>query len=351
MNTIWNFPQSSRWDLENIFRQTNTLNREKVTLEDLKISKTIVALSMQYTSSWDIDINFLENQLQNLANNWIKTVLVAWTTWESSSMSINEQITYVRIASNLALKYWISIIAGAGSNSTSEQNELITWVLWGNFTEDKTQTSQVENINLEKSKAVATLLLPPYYVKTSSENLIRHLTEWLNRWPAIIYSIKWRTWMEIPLEVLEILSTHPNFLWVKECDWTQRIKYLSEKGITVWCWNDDCITLDMQNWAYWAISVTAGIIPKKVINIIENKLTFWDDVEDNNIASNLLFPPNYPNPHLIHNVFSMINYTWEKVVFRSPVGPIWETAQNYVLEVLNILWIKANAFWDNFEMK
>ena len=140
--------------------------------------------------------------------------------------------------------------------------------------------------------------------------------------------------MEIPLEVLEILSSHANFLWVKECDGTDRIKYLSEKWITVWSGNDDCITLDMQNWAYWAISVTAGIIPKKVINIIENKLTSWDDVESNNIASNLLFPPGYPNPHLIHNALSMINYTWEKVVFRSPVGPVWTAAQEHTIKVL-----------------
>lgn len=364
MKNLVDFPQIWRNQLQNIFDLTISIDmREKldrnehVNVNDLGIDNIIVALSMQFTKDWFVDVSFLDEQLLNLSNNWIKTVLIAWTTWEASSLSIYEHITYVRVACEIARKYNITVVSWAWSNSTSEQWDLIYWVLWGNFAVDQTITRQnhtkLNEMNLQKTPwAVASLLLPPYYIKTSSENLIRHFVNWLNKWPAIIYSIKGRTWMEIPLEVIEVLSQHPNFVWVKECDWSERIQYLVNKWITVWTWNDDSIVNDVnQIRAYWVISVTAWIIPNIVRSIIDNKFNIWYEVTQNSIASELLFPPWYPNPHMVHNVFSMKRYNWETVSFRWPVWPISEVVQSYAIEVMKRLWIDWKEYAQNYKVE
>lgn len=364
MRQLLDFPQVSRIELQNIFDLSISQDireriekNEYVSAENLGIDNVIVALSMQYTSDWYVDVVFLNEQLSNLSKNWIKTVLVAWTTWEASSLHIYEHITYVRVACEIAKKYWINIIAWAWSNSTSEQSELIYWVTGWNFPIDQTITRQnftkLNEMSLQKSSgAVATLLLPPYYIKTSNENLVRHFVVWLNKWPAIIYSIKWRTWMEIPLDVIEIIAKHPNFVWVKECDWSERIEYLVNKWITVWTWNDESIVKDVnQLWAYWSISVTAWIIPDVVRSIIDNKFNVCAEVTKNTIASELLFPPWLPNPHMIHNVFAMNRYRWEKVFFRWPVWPVSEAVQTYTIEVMKRLWMDGSMYGTNYNVE
>lgn len=356
------FPQTTKRELENIFDNSvseelrNMLDKwEKQTADSLEIDKVVVALSMQYTQRWLVDVQFLESELSRLSSEWIKTVLIAWTTWESTHLNKHEHITYVRLACEIAKKYWINVIAWAWSNNTSEQNKLVNWTLWWDFSVDETITNQyykeTKDLNVLSSPwAVATLLLPPYYIKTDNANLIRHFVDWLNRWPAIIYSIKARTWFEIPLEVLDILSKHPNFIWVKECDWADRIKYLVNKWITVWTWNDDTMVRDVNIlWCDWVISVTSNIVSASVQEIVRYWQSSWPDVDKNEIASKLLFPW-IPNPIMIHNVTSLQRYDWENTItFRLPTWPISKEQQEWALKYMKVLWLDWKIFWDNYK--
>ena len=363
MPTLPDFPQTTRWELEYTFNNSiseesrNMIDRwEKQNVDSLKINKVIVALSMQYTQEWFVNIQFLESELSRLSNEWIKTVLIAWTTWEATHLSKYEHITYVRLACKIAKKYWINIIAWAWSNNTNEQSKLIDWTLWWNFAVDETITNQFFNITkdidiLKSPWAVATLLLSPYYIKTDNANLIKHFVDWLNRWPAIIYSIKARTWMEIPLDVLEILSKHPNFIWVKECDWPDRVKYLVNNWITVWTWNDDTITQDVNElWWYWVISVTSNIVSDSVLEIVQYWWSSIGDINRNKIASELLFPW-IPNPIMIHNVTSLQRNYWEiPAIFRWPTWPISKEQQEWALKYMQVLWLNWKIFWNNYKI-
>ena len=311
------------------------LNWDNINTSNIVIPDVIPAIPTMYLTDWTIDTEALDNMLQNQKKAWIDTVLIAGTTWESSFLDEQEHLEYIRNASIIANEYWIQVIAWTWSNSTREQNNLTKWAF--------------------ENWAIASLLLPPYYIKCSNGDLIRHLSEWLNHWPAIIYSISWRTWMVIPIEVIQILSKHPNFLWVKECDWGDRIRALKKLWIRVWTWNDDESFLNIHDdWADWTISVVCNVDPELMLEVKE-----WIWMTKNKInrlltLSHLIFLPGQPNPKPIHNAMEMIrrNVTWltAPATFRSPWWPLNIAQQKYLANGLEELWIWADIFWDNYNI-
>ena len=70
----------------------------------------------------------------------------------------------------------------------------------------------------------AALHINPYYGKTSMDGLARHFKAVLQEGPTMIYNVPGRTGQDIPDNVVHQLSDSPNFLGVKECTGTARIK-------------------------------------------------------------------------------------------------------------------------------
>ena len=70
----------------------------------------------------------------------------------------------------------------------------------------------------------AALHINPYYGKTSMDGLARHFKAVLQEGPTMIYNVPGRTGQDIPDDVVHHLSDSPNFLGVKECTGTARIK-------------------------------------------------------------------------------------------------------------------------------
>jgi len=330
---IGKFPKNRVEDMKKIVR----VNSEGIEKTKVTPSNVIPAIPTLYNIDWTIDYGELERMLKVQKEAWIEWVLIAWTTWESSMLGEEEQIKYVQKAVEIASKLWLKVLAWSWSNSTKEQRVLTKWVF--------------------EAWADASLLLPPYYIKASDTDIIKHLVEWLNYWPAIIYSIFWRTGLKISSEVLEILSAHPNFLWVKECDWSQKISDLVNRWIRVWTWNDDkSISNIYLDWACGSISVVCNIDPELILKIKEwinlTKLEVKKLLE----LSSLVFPEWQPNPKSIHNIMEMIRRWIDEglnnipATFRLPCWPFDEIQQEYVSRALSALWIKAKPFGNNYNL-
>lgn len=302
---------------------------------NVELSDVIPAIPTLYLKNWDIDLKALDNMLKDQKEAWITTVLIAGTTWEASFLEEKEHIEYIRNAVILAKFYWIQVLAWTWSNSTEEQDNL--------------------TICAFEAWATASLLLPPYYIKTSDVGLIRHLSSWLNHWPGIIYSISWRSWMPISNDVLEVLSKHPNFLWVKECDWVEKIKDLKRRWIRVWTWNDDESFQNIhRDDADGVITVVGNIDPELMLEVRD-----WVSMTKEKIVrlltlSHLMFLPGHPNPIPVHNAMEMIRRAaWDildPATFRSPWGPLNNSQQIYQAKWLNDLWIKARPFAFNSQI-
>jgi 4-hydroxy-tetrahydrodipicolinate synthase len=310
------------------------LKNPETTPENPELPKVIPALPTLYLENGAINLTALEEMIKEHSLKGIEAVLVAGTTGESSFMNEEEQIIYIKEAVKIAKKYNVKVVAGTGSNSTIEQSVLSA----GAF----------------ECGADASLLLAPYYIKSSPQGILRHLWNGLDKGPGIIYSISGRTAVQIPLEVLRQLSNHPNFLGVKECDGQERIKQLADWGIKVWSGNDDTLPNDVHSYgAFGAITVAGDIDPEVVQTIIEGRASRAALVRHLTI-SDIIFPVGEVNPAGIHNAIEMIRRAINEgnypAVFRDVVGPFSSKRQEWVECSLKSIGIKARVFGVNYKV-
>ena len=174
-------------------------------------------------------------------------VVVCATTGESAVLSYPEHKAIVGEAVRCA-RGRIPVIAGAGSNSTDHALTLIR--------------------QAEDAGADGTLLVTPYYNKTSQAGLIRHYSYLADRAekPILLYDVPARTGMTIAPETLAELSRHPRIAGVKaagtDLDAISRAMHLCPADFSFYSGNDSLTLPLMALGAKGVISVCANLIPE-----------------------------------------------------------------------------------------
>ncbi len=174
-------------------------------------------------------------------------VVVCATTGESAVLSYPEHKAIVGEAVRCA-RDRIPVIAGAGSNSTDHALTLIR--------------------QAEEAGADGTLLVTPYYNKTSQAGLIRHYSYLADRAekPILLYDVPARTGMTIAPETLAELSHHPRIAGVKsagtDLDSISRAMHLCPADFSFYSGNDSLTLPLMALGAKGVISVCANLIPE-----------------------------------------------------------------------------------------
>ena len=174
-------------------------------------------------------------------------VVVCATTGESAVLSYPEHKAIVGEAVRCA-RGRIPVIAGAGSNSTDHALTLIR--------------------QAEDAGADGTLLVTPYYNKTSQAGLIRHYSYLADRAekPILLYDVPARTGMAIAPETLAELSRHPRIAGVKaagtDLDAISRAMRLCPADFSFISGNDSLTLPLMALGAKGVISVCANLIPE-----------------------------------------------------------------------------------------
>ena len=174
-------------------------------------------------------------------------VVVCATTGESAVLSYPEHKAIVGEAVRCA-RGRIPVIAGAGSNSTDHALTLIR--------------------QAEEAGADGTLLVTPYYNKTSQAGLIRHYSYLADRAekPILLYDVPVRTGMTIAPETLAELSRHPRIAGVKaagtDLDAISRAMRLCPADFSFYSGNDSLTLPLMALGAKGVISVCANLIPE-----------------------------------------------------------------------------------------
>ena len=171
------------------------------------------------------------------------------TTGEASTLDYDEHMEVVRIVVEQVNKR-VPVIAGTGSNSTSEAIEL---------------TQKAKEVGADGA-----LLVTPYYNKPTQEGLVRHYTAIADAvaLPQILYNVPGRTGVNMLPEAVARLAPHKNIVAIKEA--TGSLQQASE--ILALCGDkidvlsgDDFITFPMMACgAKGVISVLANIMPKEV---------------------------------------------------------------------------------------
>lgn len=195
-----------------------------------------------------IDFDRLRAQIAMQSEGGVSGIVPCGTTGESPTLSESEHARVVETAIAEGRPRGLTIIAGAGSNSTAHALHLHRLA--------------------HTLGADAALQVSPYYNKPSQEGLYRHFMTLADGAPIpiMLYNIPGRCGVAIAPETIERLSRHPNIVAVKEA--TGSMDSASEIrqrcGITILS-GDDSLTLSFAAiGSSGVVSVLSNILPARV---------------------------------------------------------------------------------------
>ena len=193
-----------------------------------------------------------ETSLRNLVNWHIDEgthgIVPVGTTGESPTLDHNEHREVVEIVID-QVNNRVPVIAGAGSNSTSEAISLL--------------------MHAESVGADAALIVTPYYNKPTQEGLYEHfkaIDKASMGIPIMIYNIPPRSIVDMSIEVMGKLSNLENIIGVKDAtsdlSRVEKQKKQCKDGFLQFSGEDITAFEFMKNGGNGCISVTANVLPK-----------------------------------------------------------------------------------------
>jgi 4-hydroxy-tetrahydrodipicolinate synthase len=179
--------------------------------------------------------------------NGTSGLVPAGTTGESPTLSHDEHQKVIDLCIKES-KGKIPVIAGTGSNSTTEAISLTT--------------------HAEKAGANAALIVTPYYNKPTQEGLYQHYKAVNDKCglPIIIYNIPGRSVIDMSVETMARLFELKNIVGVKDATGNldrvdQQLKLMGKEFIQLTGNDDNALEFNKRG-GIGAISVTANIAPK-----------------------------------------------------------------------------------------
>jgi len=158
---------------------------------------SLVALLTPMQADGAVDEKALERFVDWQITEGTHGVVPVGTTGESPTLSHDEHKRVVEIAVSVASGR-VPVIAGAGSNSTSEAIDLAH--------------------HAKAAGADAILVVTPYYNKPTQEGMFLHFTAIADAVdiPLVIYNIPPRSVVDMSVETMARLAKHPNIVGVKD---------------------------------------------------------------------------------------------------------------------------------------
>jgi len=242
------------------------------------------------------------------------------TTGESATLSHDEHRRVVELCVKTAGGR-VPVVAGAGSNSTTEAVELV-----------------------RHAKAVgadAALVVTPYYNRPSQEGLYAHFAAVAEavQLPVLVYNVPSRTSVDISNETLARLAKLPNIVGVKDATGdlgrASQQRLVCGEGWTMLSGNDDSALGYMAHGGHGCISVSANVAPEQVSAFYNDALAGrWSDAlygQDRLIRLHkALFADASPSP----TKFALAHLGLCAEDARLPIAPASEAARAEVLAAM-----------------
>tara|TARA_B100001769_G_scaffold273647_1_gene270275 strand:- start:56 stop:937 length:882 start_codon:yes stop_codon:yes gene_type:complete len=213
---------------------------------------SMVAIVTPMNKDGSLDHTSLEQLIEFHIENNTDVIVSVGTTGESATLDFNEHSQVIKSTLAIVDKR-IPVIAGSGANSTSEALEL---------------TKRSKDLGAD-----ACLLVTPYYNKPTQNGLFAHykkIADEVNI-PQILYNVPGRTSVDMLPDTVEMLSTHPNIIGIKEASGSlERSKELLDKcsdKISIFTGDDKTSLRDILMGFKGNISVTANVVPLEMHNM------------------------------------------------------------------------------------
>jgi 4-hydroxy-tetrahydrodipicolinate synthase len=213
----------------------------------MKFEGVYCAMVTPFTNKDEIDVEGMRSNIAYLQKGGVAGLVPCGSTGESSTLTHDEHKQLIDVTVDAAS---VPVVAGTGSNSTSEAIELTR--------------------HAQDAGAKASLQIVPYYNKPMKSGLIKHFGAIAEACdiPLILYNIPGRTGINMDPETISTLAhEHNNIAAVKEASAnfsqiSDIIKLTQDLDFCVIS-GDDGLTLPMMALgATGVISVTGDIFPK-----------------------------------------------------------------------------------------
>ena len=218
------------------------------------IGRLLTAMVTPFNGQGDVNYAQAENLAMSLAESGSDGLVVAGTTGESPTLSREEQKELFSLVKS-AVPDSVAVVAGTGSNSTSEAIEY---------------TGDAQDAGVD-----ACLLVVPYYNKPTQEGLFQHFKTIADSTdlPCILYNVPSRTVANLNADTTIRLSSIPNIIGVKEAsgDFNQISRIIKGTGseFRVWSGNDNDTFGIMNIGGYGVISVASHIVGLQIQAMIK----------------------------------------------------------------------------------
>jgi 4-hydroxy-tetrahydrodipicolinate synthase len=154
----------------------------------------------------------------------------------------------------------------------------------------------------------AALQINPYYGRTSLKGVLEHFKLVLEIGPAFIYNVPGRTGQDLTPDIIEPLSSHKNFIGVKECAGNDRIAHYEKQGIACWSGNDDESYVGRHEFgSHGVISVSSNIIPGLMRQLMDKDNIAQTTLLNQQLQSLMSWLFCEPNPIAINTALMMTN--------------------------------------------
>merc|ERR1712216_1068501 len=155
-------------------------------MEQLKSLKLMCAVKTPYSEDGNVDLAAFDKHVEHQIQNGVEALIIGGTTGEGHLFSWEEHLVLIAHAKT-KFKDRVMIVGNTGSNSTAEAVNA---------------TKKAFAIGMD-----ASLLINPYYGKTSDQGIVMHINAAMKFGPAIIYNVPGRTGQDIKPETMAKLQT------------------------------------------------------------------------------------------------------------------------------------------------
>ena len=222
-----------------------------------------VAIVTPMKANEEVNYDKLEELIEEQISEGTDCIVIAGTTGESSTLSMEEHHKVICAAVEFA-KHRVPVVAGTGSNSTETAIQL-------------TQEA-------EEAGADGALIVTPYYNKATQKGLIGHYSKIAQetRLPIIMYNVPGRTGCNLlPETVATLFAAKENIVGLKEATGNMaqasKTMALTDGKIDMYSGEDGLVVPLLSIGAVGVISVWSNVAPAKVHQMCDS--FFKGDIE------------------------------------------------------------------------
>ena len=211
------------------------------------------AIITPFLKDESLDEEGLKRNIEYLNKTGIAGIIPCGTTGESATLTFEEHKRVVGIAVEASK---VPVIAGTGSNNTSEALELTR--------------------HAAKAGADAALLITPYYNKPNDRGMYEHFKRIAENCdiPIVLYNVPKRTGIDLKPELVAKLSRIKNIVAIKEASGSlsqqsQIIEQTRGSDFVLLSGDDDLTLPTMALGGQGVVSVVANVAPRKTVAMVD----------------------------------------------------------------------------------